>query len=94
MAGTFGGDGTLQSLAQVGVTVQGDGTLAFDQSTLDAAWAANPQAVQQLFTTANSGVSDQLNNAINQLASNSDSLLAEQSTAWDRRSPTTRTRSR
>ena len=31
VAGTFGGGGTLQSLAQVGVTVQGDGTLAFDQ---------------------------------------------------------------
>ena len=78
MAGTFEGNGSLQSLAEVGVTVQGNGTLVFDQSTLDAAWAANPQAVQQLFTTTNSGVSDQINNLITQLAGTSDSLLAEQ----------------
>ena len=81
VSGTFQGTGTLQSLADVGITAQGDGTLAFDQSVLDSAWAANPQAVQQLFTTKNSGVSDQFNNLINNLAGNSDSLLAGQITA-------------
>lgn len=78
LSGTFAGNGSLQSLADVGVTVQGDGTLAFDQSTLDAAWAADPQAVQQLFTTKNTGISDQLNNLLNDLAGSGDSLLAEQ----------------
>ena len=78
LTGTYAGSGAIQSLADVGVTVQGDGTLAFDQSTLDAAWNSNPQAVQQLFTAKNTGISDQFNNLLNQLAGNSDSLLAEQ----------------
>ncbi len=77
VAGTFSGNGKLQSLADVGVTVQSDGTLAFDQSVLDAAWAADPSAVQQLFTTSNSGISDQFKNTINQLAGDPTSLLAE-----------------
>jgi flagellar hook-associated protein 2 len=77
VAGTFSGNGKLDSLADVGVTVRSDGTLSFDQSVLDAAWAANPTAVQQLFTTKHTGISDQFKNAINGLAGDPTSLLAE-----------------
>jgi flagellar hook-associated protein 2 len=77
VAGTFTGNGKLNSLADVGITVQSDGTLTFDQSVLDAAWAANPSAVQQLFTTKSTGISDQFKNAINSLAGDPTSLLAE-----------------
>jgi flagellar hook-associated protein 2 len=77
VAGTFSGNGKLNSLAAVGVTVQSDGTLSFDQSVLDAAWAADPASVQQLFTTKNSGISDQFKNMIDSLAADPTSLLAE-----------------
>ncbi len=76
VSGTFSGNGKLQSLADVGVTVQSDGTLAFDQSVLDAAWAASPAAVQQLFTTKNTGIADRFDNLINNLAGDPTSLLA------------------
>ena len=77
VSGALLGNGKLTSLAAVGVTVQSDGTLSFDQSALDAAWAADPAAVQQLFTTKNTGVSDKFDNLINNLAGDPKSLLAQ-----------------
>jgi flagellar hook-associated protein 2 len=74
--------GPVQSLADVGITVQSDGTLSFNQNQFDSAWASNPAAVQQLFTAATTGVSAQFDNLINQLAGqNNNSLLSSRSTA-------------
>ena len=69
---------SLQSLTALGVTFNNDGTLSFDQSTLDAAFAANPSAVEQFFTTKTSGFSDQLNNLITQLAGKTNSLISDE----------------
>ena len=77
----FSSSGPVQSLADVGLTVQGDGTLSFDQSQFDAAWIANPTAVQQLFTAKSTGVSDRFDSLITQLAGTSGSLLASRITA-------------
>jgi flagellar hook-associated protein 2 len=77
MSGTFGGSSSIQSLAQVGVTYNSDGTLSFDQSTLDAAYAANPDGVQQFFTATKTGVSAQFNQLLTQLAGTNNSLLGE-----------------
>jgi flagellar hook-associated protein 2 len=77
VSGTFSGNGKLASLAEVGVTVQGDGTLSFDQTVLDSAWAADPAAVKQLFTTKDTGISDKFDNLIDDLAGNTHSLLAQ-----------------
>ena len=71
----------MQSLADVGITVQSDGTLSFDQNTFNAAWSANPTAVQQMFTTAKTGVSAQFDTLINQLAGQTDSVLSSRATA-------------
>ena len=48
--------GPVRSLADLGISVGSDGTLSFNQSQFQTAWADNPQAVQQLFTTKNTGV--------------------------------------
>jgi flagellar hook-associated protein 2 len=78
LSGRFYGTGSLQSLAAVGVTFNNDGTLSFDQSTLDAAFAADPNAVQQFFTTKTSGLADQLTNLITRLAGKDNSLISSQ----------------
>jgi flagellar hook-associated protein 2 len=78
LSGRFYGTGSLQSLAAVGVTFNNDGTLSFDQRTLDAAFAASPSAVQQFFTTKTSGFADQLGNLITQLAGQDNSLISSQ----------------
>jgi len=81
LTSTLGGSGSLQSLADVGVTVQTDGTLSFNQSVLDSAWATNSAAVKQFFTSKDSGVSDQFSKLIDQLAGNTDSILSSRITA-------------
>ncbi|HZQ60955.1 MAG TPA: flagellar filament capping protein FliD, partial [Casimicrobiaceae bacterium] len=48
------GNGTYSTLSQVGISFQTDGTLKLDSTKLDAALAASPSAVSQLFA---SGVS-------------------------------------
>ena len=78
---TFVASGPVQSLADVGITVQSDGTLTFNQDQFDSAWAANPTAVEQMFTTAKTGVSAQFDTLINQLAGPTDSLLSSRTTA-------------
>ena len=41
--------GNVHTLADIGITVNGDGTIAFNQSSFSAAYATDPTAVQQLF---------------------------------------------
>lgn len=48
--GLVGGGGGFSSLAQLGVTLNTDGTLSFDSSKFDAAFATNPTGVAQFFT--------------------------------------------
>ena len=75
------GAGALQSLAQLGVTQNSDGSLSFDSSTFSAAYASNPASVQQFFTQKGTGFAVQLDNVANQLAGSGDSLLSGQITA-------------
>ncbi|TAN63367.1 MAG: flagellar capping protein [Magnetospirillum sp.] len=56
--GSFGTGGTFTSLAQVGVTVQSDGTLAIDQTTLSEAVAANPTDLQSLIFAVSKAMDD------------------------------------
>jgi flagellar hook-associated protein 2 len=73
---SFNSSGPVQSLADVGITVQSDGTLSFNQSQFNSAWNANPTAVQQMFTTTNTGVSAKFDTLITQLAGQTNSLLS------------------
>ena len=73
---TFGsGTGTVKTLADVGITVNTDGSLTFDQSVLDSAWATNSADVTQFFTAKSTGLSDQFKSVINQLAGTNNSSL-------------------
>ena len=75
ISGDITGAGSLRSLAQLGIIVQQDGTLSFDKTTFEAQYAKDPQAVQDLLSTKNTGVSDRFNTLINQLAGPDTSLL-------------------
>lgn len=76
LSGAFYGAGTIHSMAEIGVTMNQDGSLTFDQSKLQAAFAANPDAVQQFFTSRNTGVSSRFDTLIEQLAGQTNSLLS------------------
>ena len=75
------GAGAIQSLAQLGVTQNSDGSLSFDSSTFSQTYAANPAGVQKFFTQSKTGFAVQLNNVANQVAGSGNSLLTGQITA-------------
>jgi len=71
-------------LAQIGVSVNSDGTLALNSTQFQAALSANPSAVQSMFTTATGtgsqqGFAVQVDNAVQQLLGTTGALGAVQS---------------
>lgn len=76
LSGPFAAAGPIGSLAEVGVRLQSDGTLAFERSKLEAKYAADPRAVERFFTADSSGVSARFENLIEELAGQDASLFA------------------
>jgi flagellar hook-associated protein 2 len=70
------GFGSVQSLADLGVTIGQDGTASFDSSVLQSKFAADPQDVQNFLSTTTTGVSAQFQTVIEQLAGPDDSVLS------------------
>jgi flagellar hook-associated protein 2 len=81
VSGQISTTGSIQSLADLGVTINSDGTLALDQSTFTNAYQSNPSGVEQFFTTANSGFSAQFHNLAQEFAGTGTGILSEDSTA-------------
>ncbi len=78
MNGLISGAGSITSLAQLGVTVNTDGSLSFDSSTFSSAYASNPDAVKQFFTDPTNGFAVQLDNLMTQVAGSTNSALSGQ----------------
>ncbi len=81
ISGRFFGVGSVQSLKEVGIDLDGDGQLSFDQTVFDAALAADPSGVEDFFSKKDVGFSDKLNNLINTLAGEDTSLLSNRITS-------------
>lgn len=52
---SMGGNGAIQSLADLGVSMNNDGTLTVNSATLQSALQSNPSAVQSFFQSSTSG---------------------------------------
>ena len=74
-AGFIPGAGSLNSLAQLGIVVQQDGTLQFNTSQFEAVYAKDPQAVQDFLSTPTTGISDRFKTLIDSLAGPGTSVL-------------------
>ena len=67
------GTGQYKDLAEIGITVNANGDptsgtmLNFDQNTFEAAFATDPNAVQDLFSAATVGLGNVINNAMTAL---------------------------
>jgi flagellar hook-associated protein 2 len=72
------GQGTVHSLADLGVKTNRDGTLAIDPSGLSSAMARDPVAVNALFAQATTGVAQRLWNIAIDYSSVTGLLSAEQ----------------
>ena len=76
ITGRFLGVGRFQSLAELGIAVQQDGQLSFDETRLREALAADPESVRKFFTSSDSGLSARFSAMIDQLAESERSLLS------------------
>jgi flagellar hook-associated protein 2 len=66
------------NLAALGITMNDDGTLSVDSSTLSAALSSNPAAVQNFFTNSNStGFADNMNADLTNLTDPAEGILNE-----------------
>ncbi|MEM6654232.1 MAG: flagellar filament capping protein FliD [Planctomycetota bacterium] len=84
VSGSFSVSGSLTSLEAIGVSLNDDGTLSLSTSELQSALATNATDVEQLFADETNGVVAELTAAINQLATDENSLLTARSDALQR----------
>ncbi len=81
--------GSVQSMFDLGLEVNRDGTLTLDETTLDDALSSNFSDVQSLFLGDDSnsvtGLADQLNDALREMTRPSTGLMATEHTAADER---------
>lgn len=70
------GSGPFRAAAELGISMQQDGTLSVDEERLKARFADNPQAVQQFFAAKGTGLADRLDRLLEQAAGQHGSLLA------------------
>lgn len=75
LSGSISGVGSIQTLQAVGISLTQDGLLEFDQAKFDAQYAADPEGLERFFSTPQTGLSQRLDDAINQLAGRDDALL-------------------
>lgn len=77
LSSRFAGAGSIQSLAEIGVSINDDGTLDFDSSKLQARYAEDPAAVKQFFTDETFGFATKYDKLAESLAGQDVSLLAQ-----------------
>ncbi len=77
----FRGLGSFETLAEIGITVDGKGKLQLDKTELQEAFAENPSALQTFFSDDSNGVVAKFNEAIDRLADVDNSLLTNRSDA-------------
>jgi flagellar hook-associated protein 2 len=71
----FSASSTVQSLGQIGISLDDTGNISLDESKLNSLLATNREGVKQLFTAADTGVSASFAKVIERLAGEDSSLL-------------------
>jgi flagellar hook-associated protein 2 len=79
-----GMSGSLTSLLQLGFSTTSDGkSISFDASAFRTAYAANPAAVQTLFTHAATGIGARTHTLLDNLANSADGTIQQQENSID-----------
>ncbi len=81
----FFGAGAIQSLEEVGLSLDDKGRLELDKEKLQERALEDPEAVEQFFTDEDFGFAAKFEDAINSLAGEGNSLLVSRSEALQRR---------
>ena len=75
---------TVRSLADVGIKTGSDGLLTLDSVRLNKALASDSAAVNALFQTASSGVSDRVKTLVDSYTNSTDGILVSKSKSYDK----------
>jgi flagellar hook-associated protein 2 len=81
VGGTYFNDGSIRSLAELGVTIGQDGHLTFDKSVFQAKYNANPTDVTDFFTQDKRGFAIQTDSMLESLVGENNSLLVSREQA-------------
>jgi flagellar hook-associated protein 2 len=74
----------VRSLADLGLKTGTDATLSIDSTRLEKALATDPNAVNELFQQATTGVSDKVTQIVEGYTNSSDGILVSKSKSYDR----------
>jgi len=85
LSGRFFGVGSIQSLQELGLSLGDNGKLSLDSAKLQEKFAADPDAVQEFFTSETLGFAAKLDARIESLVGEENSLLVSRSAALSRR---------
>lgn len=77
----FSGLGNLQSLEQIGLSVDAEGKLQLNKIKLKAAFESDPAGVEEFLSNAQSGVATKISKVVDGLAGDENSLIASSSEA-------------
>ncbi len=77
LSSRFAGAGKIQSLAEIGISINQDGTLSFDSSVLQAKYAEDPEAIKKFFTDATFGFAKKYDKLVESLAGENVSLISQ-----------------
>jgi flagellar hook-associated protein 2 len=75
VTGRYVNDSDIRSLAELGVTINDQGQLAFDRTKLDARFATDPEGVTEFFADDERGFAAQADDLIERLVGRDNSLL-------------------
>jgi len=75
LSGVFSGAGTIRSLETVGISIESDGTLTFDENRFQERFAEDSDSVREFFITEEFGFADRTTALVDQLAAADNSLL-------------------
>lgn len=81
----FVGVGSIQSLAELGISIKDDGSLEFDSSKLREKFADNPAAVKKFFTDTTFGFAAKFDKLAESLVGKDVSLMAQRFIALSRK---------
>ncbi len=85
LSGRFFGVGSIQSLGELGLSLGDDGKLSLDTAKLQAKFAADPDAVEEFFTSETLGFAAKLDARIESIAGEENSLLISRSASLSQR---------
>lgn len=74
LSGRFAGAGSIQSLGEIGIDIEADGTLTFDSTVLKELFETDRDAVEKFFTTEETGFSAKFGALVKQLTDQDNSL--------------------